>query len=250
MDIRSEFCIIIPARFGSSRFPGKPLTKICGKTLIQHVIERCMQVSAKEDIYLATDHQEIAKVAKLLNVNYVFTDSNALTGTDRVAEAINLIQKNYSIIVNVQGDEPLVSPYDIKKCIALKKKNPSKIINGYANLDISKVNDLNIPKVLVNEKNELIYISRSPLPGIKDKLNKFDDFKKQVCIYGFNKEELKQFLNFGRKSKLEKIEDIEILRFLELEKKILMFECKASTQAVDVPEDVIIVEGILNSYNG
>ncbi|MDC3095320.1 3-deoxy-manno-octulosonate cytidylyltransferase [Prochlorococcus sp. AH-716-M06] len=250
MDIKSESCIIIPARFGSSRFPGKPLIEICGKTLIQHVIERCMQVLDKEDIYLATDHEEIAEVAKRLNVNYVFTNTNALTGTDRVAEATYLIQKNYSIIVNVQGDEPLVSPSDIKKCINLKKKNPSRIVNGFSNLDISKVNDLNIPKVLVNEKNELIYISRNPLPGIKEKSNKFNDFKKQVCIYGFNKDELIQFLNFGRKSRLEEIEDIEILRFLELDKKILMFECQECTQAVDVPDDVIIVERILSDNNG
>ena len=108
---------------------------------------------------------------------------------------------------------------------------------------------LNIPKVITTENNFLVYMSRNALPGFKDIKNMPESYKKQVCIYAFSKLELLTFKDFGRKSALESSEDIEILRFLELGHRVLMYECKSSSLAVDVPQDVDPVEQILKLRN-
>ena len=142
------------------------------------------------------------------------TSDKAQTGTDRIAECVEKL--NYEIIINVQGDEPLVDPEDIKQCIKYKKKFPEKIINGFTFLSkIEDPNNINIPKLITNKKNELIYMSRKAIPGYKSKENKPMEYKKQVCIYGFHKNELLAFREHG-KSEIEHNEDIEILRFFEL----------------------------------
>ena len=236
-------CVIIPARFKSSRFPGKPLKKIYQKEMILWVAESCSKAVGKNNVYIATDDQKIAELVTKNFFKSIITEENASTGTDRVAEASKSL--NYEIIINVQGDEPLVNPDDIKKCIQYKMTFPKKIINGFTWLNSGEdPENINIPKVLTNEKNEMIYMSRKPIPGFKDLKNKPKTFKKQVCIYGFNKLELSQFKDYGR-SVIEQYEDIEILRFLELNKKILMYECDYSSIAVDVPSDIKRVEEFL-----
>ena len=153
----SKIAIIIPARFKSSRFPGKPLAKICGKELIIHVAEKCSKVVGSENLYIATDSQKIKKKVLENSYNVIMTSTKCLTGTDRVAQASKKIKSN--IFINVQGDEPLVSPRDIKKIILAKKKYPKYIICGFS--EITKKEDpfsRNIPKVVLNKFNELIYI--------------------------------------------------------------------------------------------
>ena len=141
-------------------------------------------------------------------------------------------------------------PSDIKKCIELKSKNIDKIINGFSWIDDIKIaKDINIPKVITNEKNELIYMSRSILPASKDPKMLPSRFKKQVCIYALTKEELFLFKSIGRKSYLESYEDIEILRFLEFNKTILMYECQGSSLAVDIPSDITKIESYLAKNN-
>lgn len=243
MNKDSNACVIIPARFKSSRFPGKPLKKIYEKEMILWVAESCSKAVGKNNVYIATDDQRIAELVTKNFFKSIITDENASTGTDRVAEASKSL--NYEIIINVQGDEPLVNPDDIKKCIQYKMAFPKKIINGFTLLNSGEdPENINIPKVLTNEKNEMIYMSRKAIPGFKDLKNKPKTFKKQVCIYGFNKLELSQFKEYGR-SVIEQYEDIEILRFLELNKKILMYECDYSSIAVDVPSDIKRVEEFL-----
>jgi 3-deoxy-manno-octulosonate cytidylyltransferase (CMP-KDO synthetase) len=234
--------IIIPARYGSSRYKGKPLVKILNREMILRVADICSHVVDIKNLYIATDSNKISQVVKRENYKVVMTSKKCLTGTDRVAEAA--LKINSEIFINVQGDEPTINPKDIKKIIKAKKKYPNHVICGFDKVHkfenpLSK----NLPKIVTNEKSELVYISRSLIPGEKKKNNK--EFLKQVCIYGFNKKELKKFYFMKKKSKLEKIEDIEILRFFELDTKIKMIKLNSNSVAVDEISDVVKAEKLI-----
>ena len=143
----------------------------------------------------------------------------------------------------------MVDPADIRRCIRMKEKHPDRIINGFcwiaADEDPANVN---LPKVITNEQDELVYMSRVALPGFKDPANAPAGYKKQVCIYGFSRRELEVFAEFGRKSELEAAEDIEILRYLELGYSVHMVECHPGL-AVDIPEDVARVEAAMRRHS-
>ena len=232
--------IVVPARYKSKRFPGKPLKKILKKELIIRVLEGCKKlISNKISLIVATDDKNIFSKVKKNNFKAILTSPNCLTGTDRVAEVAKKI--NADIYINVQGDEPLINYKDIKKIIEAKKKYKDFVICGYSKINYDEnVNNKNIPKVVINKKNDLLYISRSPIPSSKKKL-KINYFK-QVCIYGFNKNELRLFSKVKRKTKLEAYEDIEIIRFLEFGKKVKMVNLNSTSYAVDVPSDIKKIE--------
>lgn len=241
-------CVIIPARYASTRFPGKPLVSLLGKPMILWVAELSARAVGKEHVYVATEDSRIADVVANAGFTPLMTSTTALTGTDRIAEAASLVE--YDIYVNVQGDEPLVNPVDIQRCIELKNNNPQVIVNGFSWISGNENPDnVNIPKVVMNECGEMIYISRALLPGFKDQKSAPSCYAKQVCIYGFDLKQLNRYLEFGRKSLLESHEDIEILRFLELGNKVLMFECSPGSLAVDVPEDIGKVEHALAMHS-
>lgn len=239
-------CVIIPARYTSTRFPGKPLVLLYGKPMILWVAEVAAKAVGRSHVYIATEDERIASEVREAGFSAVMTSQDALTGTDRVAEAAKKI--DYEIYVNVQGDEPLINPADICRCIELKSKYPEKVINGYCWIGTDETpSNINIPKVITTEAGEMVYMSRMLLPGYKDQKNVPEKYMKQVCIYGFSREELIDFVRFGRKSMLEKYEDIEVLRFLELGRSVLMYECASGSLAVDVPEDVSRVEAVLQA---
>ena len=238
-----EISIIIPARYGSSRYKGKPLVKLLGREMILRVADICLKVVKKQKLYIATDDNRIAKRVSENGFNFIMTSKRCLTGTDRVAEASKKIRSD--IYINVQGDEPTIRPVDIKKIIKSKIKFPNHVICGYDKIHkYENPFNLNLPKVVVNEKNDLVYMSRSVIPGSKKKLKKKYYFK-QVCIYAFNKNELKKFHSRNQKGKLEKIEDIEILRFFEDDIKIKMVKLNSSSVAVDEKSDVKKAEKIM-----
>ena len=241
-------CVIIPARYESSRLPGKPLIDLLGKPMIIWVAEIASKAVGISNVFIATDDNRIANEVNEKGYKYIMTSSSSLTGTDRVAEAS--LRLNYDIYINVQGDEPLVSPKDILRCIDNKIKYKDHIINSY-NLINEKQDpsSINIPKVVINNSEDLIYISRSLVPGFKDLKFKVNSYLKQICIYGYNKKELFNFLEFGRKSKVEESEDIEILRFFELGHPIKMFKAHNNSLAVDVVEDIKKVERELRLRN-
>ena len=239
-------CVIIPARFNSSRFPGKPLVKINGKEMILWVAEICSKAVKISNVFVATDDNRISDLVTNNGYQAIFTSSDLLTGTDRVAQAAQKL--DYEVYVNVQGDEPLIDPDDILKAIELKIKHPKSVINSYCSLTENEdPNNKNIPKVAITENSDLIYISRAAIPQSKNAECNLS-FKKQVCIYSYNISDLEQFLGYGRKSSVEKIEDIEILRFFELNINIKMFEASKSSLAIDVPKDVEKVEKSLKTY--
>lgn len=235
--------VIIPARFSSSRYPGKPLVPLLGKPMILWVAELAARAVGHEDVYVATDDERIARTVEEAGYRFVMTGP-AQTGTDRIAEAASEIDGD--IFINVQGDEPLVDPEDILKIRDAKLRNPEKVINGYAMItDSEDPSNVNIPKVITNEKDMLVYMSRLPVPGFKEDKNAPVQYKKQVCIYAFSKDELQRYRDFGRKSALEQCEDIEILRFFELGVPVMMVQTKPGSLAVDVPGDVAKVESAL-----
>ena len=238
--------IIIPARYGSSRYRGKPLVKILGKEMVIRVADICSKINNAR-VYIATDSKKIANVAKKYGYNHIFTSSSCLTGTDRVAEASKKIRSN--IFVNVQGDEPTINPRDIKKVIETKKKYPKHVICGYDKVhDFENPSSINLPKVVVNLKGELIYISRALVPGKKKESQKIQ-YHKQVCIYAFNKKQLKKFYSMKKKSETENFEDIEILRFFDLNEKIKMVKLNSNSVAVDEIADVKKAEKLLIKKN-
>ncbi len=234
--------IIIPARFHSSRFPGKPLANILGKPLVEWVAELSSIAVGKENVYVATDDQRIESFVKSINVNCIMTSYDHLTGTDRVAEASNYVEAD--IYVNVQGDEPLVNPNDIKKIINEKVNSGKDVIKGYCVLtDFENPENVNIPKIIFSDNGYLVYASRSVIPGSKKKIEK--KIYKAGCIYAFDKNNLNDFLSYGKKSKLEEVEDIEILRFLELGTNVKMVETEGNSLAVDIPSDIYEIEKFL-----
>ena len=241
--MKDKVVIIIPARFGSKRYKGKPLVKILGRELVLRVADVCKKTIGEKNLYIATDSNKIANKVKDSGYKYILTSKNCLTGTDRVAEASKKIKAK--IYINVQGDEPLVNPRDINKVINAKKLYPNHVICGYDKIHkLQDPKNLNLPKVVVNSKKELIYISRSLIPGSKKvKLNK--NYFKQVCIYAFNKNELKKFYSLKKKSEIEDMEDIEILRFFDLGIKIKMIKLNSNSVAVDEIADVKKAEKII-----
>ena len=237
--------IIIPARFGSSRYRGKPLVKILGRELVLRVADTCAKAIGRENIYVATDSLKIKNRVVKENYNVIMTSNKCLTGTDRVAEASKKLNAN--IFINVQGDEPLVNPKDIKAIIKAKKKFPNHVICGYDKIHkLQNPKNVNLPKVVVNSNKELIYISRSLIPGSKKTIQNKNYFK-QVCIYAFNKSELKHFSSLKKKSEIEEMEDIEILRFFDLGIKVKMIKLNSNSVAVDEIKDVKKAEKIIRA---
>jgi 3-deoxy-manno-octulosonate cytidylyltransferase (CMP-KDO synthetase) len=237
--------VVIPARYKSSRFPGKPLAEINGKPMIIRVADICAEAVGTENVFVATENQRIMDVVRANGYNVIMTSNDCLTGTDRVAEAAYEIDRD--IIVNVQGDEPLLDSNDILRVIAEKIKYPKAVINCMSSLESNEdPADTKIPKVVTDNAKYLMYMSRSAIPGSKYGLG--EHISKQVCIYAFNKKELHMFLERSNQGKtpLEWVEDIEILRFLEMGLKVKMVEIHSQTHAVDFPEDIEIVERLLN----
>jgi 3-deoxy-manno-octulosonate cytidylyltransferase (CMP-KDO synthetase) len=243
-----KIIIVIPARYKSSRFPGKPLITLINKPMIQWVAELSAKVVGVKNVYIATENAKIFNTVTNIGYKAIMTSKLCLTGTDRLAEIAKKIKAD--IYINVQGDEPLIEPKDIQKIIEKKKKFPNEVINGYTIIEKNEnPKNINIPKVIFTQDKRLIYISRKVLPGYKDEKYRPKALYKQVCIYAFNRNELIAYSDYGKKSKIEQSEDIEILRFFELNKTIRLVQTSSGSLAVDKPEDVKKVEKVLKSMH-
>ena len=237
------FAIVIPARLKSKRLPMKPLIKLNGVPMILLTYKNCLKAANKKNIFVATDSSEINKLCKRNDINCVMTSKKCLTGTDRVAEFAKKIKRNFYI--NVQGDEPLMPSSDIKKIINAGKKNKNLIINGYAEIKNKKdFFSQHIPKLVFDKNNYLMYISRGPIPFNKEKL--FKSGYRQVCVYSFPRDKLIMFSKLSKKSFFEKVEDIEILRFLEMGEKVKMVKLSDKSISVDTRHDLKRVSKLLS----
>ena len=231
----SDFLLVIPARYNSKRLPGKPLINIKGIPMILRTYNQCKKAVNPSKILVATDHKKILDLCKKNNINVVMTSKKCLTGTDRVAEISKKIKKDFYI--NVQGDEPICNPTDIKKIIDVAKKNLSQVICGYTEIkDKNIFNSQHIPKVVFRKDGNLIYMSRAPIPSNKNQ--RFIKAWRQVCIYSFPYKSLKVFTNLKRKTPLEEIEDLELNRFIEIGHQVKMIKMSNKSVAVDTKNDL------------
>lgn len=234
--------IVIPARYASTRFPGKPLEVINGKSMISRVWEKCVEAIDRDSVLIATDDKRILDHCEEEGMKVIMTSKECKTGTDRIAEvALSFKADTY---INVQGDEPMISSNELRRFIKYSQENPDFIINAMTPIrDEEEYIDSNVPKVVINQQSELLYMSRSSIPGNKE--GKFNSANKQVCIYAFPKKAIYNFGNKKTKTTLEEIEDIEILRFLESGYKIKMFKTKEESYSVDTPKDLERVRRLL-----
>ncbi len=238
---------VIPARYASSRYPGKPLVKLLGKPMIIWVAEAAI-AALGDNVFVATEDERIADVVSDFGLKAVMTSDRPLTGTDRLWEFSLKVEAD--LYVNIQGDEPLIEPSDILKVLECKKQHPDETVCGMRKISSDEdPSNVNLPKVVVTKDMRMAYMSRLPVPGSKS-ADKVPDFWKQVCIYAFDKAQLAAFGEFGGKGYAEHFEDIEMLRFLELGIATRMVEVGGSSYAVDVPGDVEIVENALRKKYG
>ena len=242
-DIPLKICGVIPARYNSSRFEGKPLALIAGVPMLKRTYEQAQKSKQLTKLVVATDSELIYDYCISENMNVVMTSESCLTGTDRVSEVS--LNRGFDLYVNIQGDEPVVDPKNIDAIVSAFREHGTDYIayNLYKKMDSSdEPQSVNSIKVIVNEKDELMFMSRLPVPYSKSDLSPL--YNKQVCVYGFTKDALDVFSK-NKKTINEKFEDIEILRFIDLGFKVKMIETQYDSIAVDVPEDIIKVESFL-----
>ncbi len=234
-----NYCVIIPARYQSSRLPGKPLIDLCGIPMVVRTYQQCIKACPAEKVYVATDDERIKETCELYGIQVIMTSSSCLTGTDRIAECAMYIDAD--VYINVQGDEPLFNPNDLELLISFVEKYPGEVLNGYCEIvDESLFRSGSIPKVVFRPDGQLLYMSRAPIPS--NKKQGFEKAWRQVCAYAFPREALKDFSSVSEKTRLESIEDIEILRFLEIGWKVRMLELSSDSVAVDTLDDIQHVE--------
>ena len=240
-----DFVILIPARYSSSRFPGKPLQEINGIPMVVMVAKNCLKIAGNtEQVVVVTDDERIQNVVKSFGINCEKTTGNHPTGTDRIAEIA--ANSNFKNFINVQGDEPMVTGLDVLKVLDLYTTFDGQVVaSGFCKFqqDI-RVESITVPKVVMSEGNKLIYASRMNVPAnhmeLKTKKSTNSTFARQVCIYAFSKKDLLTYANHGERTPLENQEDIEILRFIELGIEVRLCELQ-STIAVDTPEDLELI---------
>jgi 3-deoxy-manno-octulosonate cytidylyltransferase (CMP-KDO synthetase) len=240
---------IIPARFGSTRFPGKPLTLIAGKPLIQHVVERCQKAKSLSEIIVATDDERIFNTAKKL-CRAEMTSPDHPSGSDRIAEVAGKI--SCDAVVNIQGDEPMIEPGVIDAVATALAQNEmstaATIIKNPKDLD-----NPNVVKVVVNAAGRALYFSRRTIPylreaasGSSERLAAFP-FLKHLGIYGYRRETLLRLVKFPA-SPLENAEKLEQLRALENGIEIAVVRVEHESVGVDAPEDVEWVERYVKKH--
>jgi 3-deoxy-manno-octulosonate cytidylyltransferase (CMP-KDO synthetase) len=229
--------IVIPARWQSSRFPGKPLADLGGTPVLVHVWKRCRLAMDDDRIIVATDDDRIADVMNAVGARVAMTSSTCLTGTDRVAEVARTFSADW--YVNVQGDEPFVDPQAIVAMMNAADKATADIaaINAMSPIILeSDFRSSTVPKVVCDVRKRLLYVSRAAIAT--DKSLAFRTAHRQIGLYAFRQSVLEAFAAQGSKMPLEEIEDIEILRLVELGYTIQMIEVDSPGPAIDTPEDL------------
>jgi len=232
---------IIPARYASSRFPGKPLVDIGGKTMIQRVYEQAKKCRSLSEVIVATDDDRIFKHVTGFGGVAVMTGSNHQSGTDRCAEVARL-HPGYDVIVNIQGDEPFIDPEQITKLTNCFNDADTQLATLVKRIFTEQeLHNTNSPKVVINKLSEAIYFSRATLPHIRgqepENWLEFHVFYKHIGIYGYRADVLQQ-ITLLPVSPLEKAESLEQLRWIDNGYRIKVAETELETHAVDVPEDL------------
>ncbi|MGA1845747.1 3-deoxy-manno-octulosonate cytidylyltransferase [Deferribacter abyssi] len=233
--------VVIPARYESTRLPGKPLLKINGIAMINRVATRCLKSKADRVIVVTDSEKILDECNKIDGLECVMSDKNIKSGTDRVAKVAKYLDEE--IIINVQGDEPLIEPELINSLIdELRKDENADMITAYCDMDKEDAMNPNNVKVVVDRNNYAIYFSRSLIPYVRE--SRDIKYKKHVGIYGFKRDFLLKFTELSE-SELENLEKLEQLRVIENGYKIKVIHTTYNSLSVDTKDDLQVVEEII-----
>lgn len=239
-NIGTKILGIIPARYASTRFPGKPLVDINGKTMIRRVYEQALKANLHK-VVVATDDERIASEVKSFGGDFILTSDLHQSGTDRCAEVASILT-GYDVVINIQGDEPFIDPEQISllvSCFLDEKVQLATLIKEIK--DNSELFNTNIPKVVINSNLQAIYFSRNPIPFIRnaeqENWKDHHQFYKHIGIYGYKTATLLNITQLSPSS-LELAESLEQLRWLENGYQIQTKVTAIETIAIDTPEDL------------
>jgi 3-deoxy-manno-octulosonate cytidylyltransferase (CMP-KDO synthetase) len=237
--------VVIPSRFGSTRLPGKPLVTLSGKPMVQHVYERAKKAQTVHKVLVATDDQRILEAVQSFGGEARMTRSDHRTGTERIAEVA--VHEPGDIFINVQGDEPLIDPVSIDAAVAALFEEPPAQVATVAT-PIRHANDImdpNVVKTVLDFEENALYFSRAPIPWVRDTQQKIHvKYWKHLGLYAFQRDALLEYPTLPQ-GELEKIEQLEQLRWLENGWRIRVAEVPHDAFSVDVPEDISRVEKLL-----
>ena len=237
---------VIPARYASSRFPGKPLVDIQGKTMIQRVYEQAMKAKSLSKVIVATDDERIFNHVKSFKGEVMMTSDVHQSGTDRCAEVINqLSSEAFDAVVNIQGDEPFINPSQIDSVVEVLKKEQFMIATLVKRVHTEGViHNPNIVKAVFSSEGKALYFSRSPIPYLRniptDEWLSKGEFYKHIGLYAYKSSVLKEIALLPP-SRLEQLESLEQLRWLENGYAIGIAETDLETIGIDTPEDLLKV---------
>ena len=237
--------VVIPSRYASTRLPGKPLAQLAGKPMVQHVYERAKQAQTVHRVIVATDDQRIVEAVKAFGGEARMTRTDHRTGTERIAEVA--VQEPGDVFVNVQGDEPLIDPVAIDTAVGALLEEPQAQIATVATpiRHAGDIMDPNVVKTVLDFDGNALYFSRAPIPWIRDTQQKLHvKYWKHLGLYVFQREALLEYTTLPQ-GELERIEQLEQLRWLENGWKIRVAEVAHDAVSVDVPEDVPRVEKLM-----
>lgn len=240
---------IIPARYASTRFPGKPLIDIEGKSMIQRVYEQASKSKALTDVVVATDDERIKQHVEAFGGKAVMTSEDHPSGTDRCWDALQQMDGEYKYVVNIQGDEPFIDPQQIDS-LALMLDGQIELATQMIPVDSHDVLfDMGEVKIVLNENNEALYFSRMVIPYIKgvdqSEWHKHHNYYRHVGMYAYRTDVLEQITKLSVSS-LEKAESLEQLRWLEKGYKIKCVVTTFDSHCIDTPEDVEKVLKLMN----
>lgn len=244
---KMNFLAIIPARYASTRFEGKPLVNIFDLPMVIHVYKKAAEVF--ENVVIATDDTRIENCAKEHNCNVIMTSTNHQSGTDRCAEAvekyISQSGKQFDVVVNIQGDEPFVHTQQLEQIKSCFENDSTKIATLVKIFSPQEdIFNPNVPKVVLNNNNEAIYFSRSPIPFLRGEQQKEwqqkHNYFKHIGLYAYKADTLKEITQLPQ-GILEKCESLEQLRWIEAGYKIKCAITTCESHAIDTPEDLELV---------
>lgn len=233
---------VIPARYASTRFPGKPLVDIKGKTMIQRVYEQAKLCKSFAEVIVATDDERIFKHVKAFGGKVMMTNENHPSGTDRCAEVLSKLDEKYDAVVNVQGDEPFIQPEQLEQLIECFKNPKTQIATLVKKIDTTDdLLNINLPKVIFNKDMKALYFSRLPIPGQKsvdtEQWVKNHQYYRHIGLYGYRADTLKEITKLAP-SPLENIESLEQLRWLEAGYTITVSVTEFESIGIDTPGDL------------
>jgi 3-deoxy-manno-octulosonate cytidylyltransferase (CMP-KDO synthetase) len=241
-DYHASFKVIIPARYDSTRLPGKVLLDISGKPMIQHTYERAVEATEDpEKVFIATDSLEVVEAAEKFGAQYLLTASTHRSGTERLLEAVDQLGLfNNNLVVNVQADEPLLPPVLIRQVAENLWKNQADVATLYDNIITEEaLHDPAVVKVVTDKDHFALYFSRAPIPFHRDGINWKEIGKRHIGLYSYRVETLREYSKSFSSCHLEETEMLEQLRLLYHGKKIHVDLAREIPElGVDTPEDL------------